>query len=359
MLRRTLLAAAVSLPLAASAQPLPDYGFDWITVGDPGNAAYDTTFMLGRPTGSVDYSFRIAASPLSNAQWIDFANALDTVATPQEQFWMELQASPAVRRNSGGVFEITPGREQFGARTNYMLAAMYANWMHNDRSPDRAAFDSGAYDMSLFVNNGGTWSSEGARSPDARFWIPSIDEHIKASYYDPDKHGPGEGGYWRFPHQSDEPPAYALPWEPGAQSNAGIEPPFTGEWRTEMPLGLYPETTSAYGLQDVSGGVLEWTDSPLMDVIASSRMAHQSAAGIGEFAPLFEDIDLLTYGSGSFIQGMGLRLATVVPSPGTLAPLLLLCLHHRRRRPCTTHDHGPHTPCLHGVMQRNDSDFLA
>lgn len=336
MLRKTLLAAAVSLPLAlteaASAQPLPDYGFDWVTVSDPGNAAYDTTFMLGRPAGSVDFSFRIAASPLTNAQWIDFANTLDAVATPQEQFWMELQAWPAVRRNSGGVLEITPGREQFGARTNYMLAAMYANWMHNDRSPDRSAFDSGAYDMSLFVNNGGTWSSEGARSPDARFWIPSIDEHIKASYYDPNKYGSGEGGYWRFPHQSDEPPVYALPCEPGAQSNAGLEPPFTGEWSTEMPLGLYPEATSAYGLQDVSGGVIEWTDSKLVDLIASSRMGHASAAGIGEFAPLFEDIDLLAYGGNSLIQGKGLRLATVVPTPAPALAAPLTLLFFRRIR---------------------------
>lgn len=335
MLRKTLLAAAGSLLIACAvnAQPTPDYGFDWVTVGNPGNAAYDTTFMLGRPTGAVDYSFRIAASPLTYAQWIDFANALDAVATPQEKLWMEVQASPAVRRNSDGVFEITPGREQFGARTNYMLAAMYANWMHNGRSPDRSAFDSGAYDMSLFVNNGGTWSSEGARSPDARFWIPSIDEHIKASYYDPDKYGPGEGGYWRFPHQSDEPPVYALPWEPGAQSSAGLEPPFTGEWSSAMPLGLYPETTSAYGLLDVSGGVPEWTDSKHMDVIASLRMAHLSAAGIGEFAPLYEDIDLLTYGGSSFSQYRGLRLATVVPSPGTLFVMALpLGLLRRRIR---------------------------
>ena len=89
-----------------------------------------------------------------------------------------------------------------------------------------------------------------------------------------------------------------------------------------------------------------------MDVIASLRMAHQSAAGIGKFAPLYDDIDLLTYGGSSFSQYRGLRLATVVRSPGTLAPLLLLCPHHRRRRPWTTRDHGMLASCAHGALQR-------
>jgi len=45
MMKRTLPAILVALvPPFAFAQQIPDYGLGFVTIGDPGNAAYDGRF---------------------------------------------------------------------------------------------------------------------------------------------------------------------------------------------------------------------------------------------------------------------------------------------------------------------------
>jgi len=63
---------------SAAAQPAPpDYGFNFITIRDVGNPAYDREdprgFTLGR--GSVGYEYRIAQTEVTSAQFAEFLNA--------------------------------------------------------------------------------------------------------------------------------------------------------------------------------------------------------------------------------------------------------------------------------------------
>jgi hypothetical protein len=76
-------------------------------------------------------------------------------------------------------------------------AAMYCNWLHNDKSTDRSAFLDGAYDVSTFTYTPfGAFNDQITRHTTARYWIPSWDEWLKAAHHDPNRHGPGQEGWW-------------------------------------------------------------------------------------------------------------------------------------------------------------------
>ncbi|MCC5786483.1 MAG: hypothetical protein JJU33_07270 [Phycisphaerales bacterium] len=315
----------MSLPLAwtavANAQPLPDYGFDWVTVGNPGNAnaTRDQFPFLYRDGGGVDTAYRITTLPASMRQWSEFATAFDAVATQAERLTLQFSSIYVQRQGQSGPLVFYPQYNDYPATSNFMLAMRYANWLHNDRATGRAAFDDGAYDMSEFYEvSPNVWRGNAVRRPDAKIWIPSHDELVKSFYYDPDRYGPDEGGYWAYPHGSDEQPIYGAPWEPDAQSNAGIELPL-GDWVFNMPLGLYPDTASPYGVLEASGGIAEWTETPLWGIDIGDRYFHQSAAG-GHHSP-FDALNRAFQAAPIHLGLSGFRFAAVVPSPGAVPVL--------------------------------------
>src|SRR5690606_23240620 len=100
--------------------------------------------------------------------------------------------------------------------------ARYCNWLHNGKVNEQWAFDTGAYDASTFGRDeNGDFTDDYTPLPGARFWIPSVDEWLKAVYYDPDRHGPGEGGWWLFPDSSDDPLVIGYP-EDGGETNGSL-----------------------------------------------------------------------------------------------------------------------------------------
>lgn len=102
------------------------------------------------------------------------------------------------------------------------MAARYCNWPTNGKRPERDAFENGAYDTSTFTtNSAGTFNDQRTHTPGASFWIPTVDEWIKAAYYDPNRYGNGVEGYWLYNNQSNTAPIYNAPWN-GGESNGGI-----------------------------------------------------------------------------------------------------------------------------------------
>src|SRR5690606_9083232 len=91
---------------------------------------------------------------------------------------------------------------------------------------------------------------------EARFWLPALDELIKAGYYDPDRYGEGQEGYWKYPNGTDTPLVFG--------------PPGEGDWGwaeddelwEELTPGRYPHTVSPWGLLDIVGTRVEWTETP-------------------------------------------------------------------------------------------------
>ena len=152
--------------------------------------------------------------------------------------------------------------------------------------------------------------------PDARYWIPTIHEMAKASYWDPEKNG-GEGGYWRYPHRSDEPPVPGLPGEGEAYIDMGS---FFGQ----PDVGSYPDVQSPWGLLDSAGLQGDY----ILYETGSVRPAFPGSGGSWLSDPIFAALD-----DAFANRGEGLRIATRVPGPGGMAVVVVgaMCFAGRRR----------------------------
>ncbi|MFM9958776.1 MAG: SUMF1/EgtB/PvdO family nonheme iron enzyme [Phycisphaerales bacterium] len=334
------------LAAAAMAQP-PSYGIDFVTIGDPGNAPSfvpdpgGVSFTEGR--GTVGYEFRIGRMETTTAQWMEFVNTYSTMGG------FDLFGRPS---SWGGEVDPTysgPGL-RYRLRVSIPNAAMvpvlgigwrtcaqYCNWLHNAKAPTVAAIASGAYDASTFTTNPTnppTFNDQWTRSPGAKFWIPSLDEWMKATHYDPNRNGPGQGGWWMYPHGSDTPLVYGPPGQ--GQANAGFTLPSQGQ--SYIPLGSYPDVLSPYGLIDAAGAAQEWME----EVLFPTRPTHRGIGGSGargtteltDRVTRFEGSSpISTNGTGDY--PIGLRIASVIPAPSAFAafaPLISVLVIRRKRQ---------------------------
>ena len=321
---------------AALAGPVPDYDFQWATVGAAGNRPANIDEApgffppLSTPAlhiGRVDYEFRIARTEVTVGQWFEFAEAFwphwggsyqDVALTGR---WIT-PASNVPGQDPG--FQIVQGAANRPADTSWIMAARYVNWLHNGKGTAASDFENGVYDISTVVQGpGGAWGGPETRAPDATFWLPSNDEWTKAMFYDPNKNGPGQEGYWRYPHTSDNAPISGLPWE-GGETSAGEALDVFGPY---LDVGSYPNSMSPWGLLDGSGSEREWAET----AVDGSRVIRGSRR-----AALFHDVfDSVDYFGGSFPNApvAGFRVASVVPAPsGFLSMGIVLLLAQPRGR---------------------------
>jgi hypothetical protein len=336
MTTRTILTSVLvgfgTLAATALAQPL-----DFVTVGAAGNAdaspqqfqALD--FFGWGPVGAVNYEYRLTRTEVTNAQYLEFVAAYSPFyagpfpSAVQDWGLQGFDLYSATNDPADPQWFVAPGAEQFAADMSWINAARYCNWLHNDRINAAWAFETGAYDTSTFVNQGsGVWSGQNVRSPNARFWVPSLDEWVKGMYYDPNKFGQGVGGYNLYPTGSDIAPVTGLPGTPGAQTSVDLGP-------DRFNVGSYPNVMSPWGLLDGSGSKREMAE---WDQISGGRIGGVlSGTSNASIAP--DLFDLLGYsfiggGNAQFSNG-GLRLASVVPTPA-VATLLAWGLMFGSRR---------------------------
>jgi hypothetical protein len=320
----------------AAAQTPPSYGFDFVTIGAPGNRPanqqeapqfYPPFSTPAFITGGVGYEYRIARTELTASQWLEFADAYWPYHTGPladlTGFWV--RASNTTPGQNPG-FYIISGAENKAADMSWRMAARYCNWLHNGQLNEAWAFESGAYDTSTFTRNpDGSWNDQRTHSPGAMFWIPTLDEWIKAMHFDPNKNGPGQEGYWLYPHSSDSPPVPGWPWA-GGQTDAGLElgsGPF-------LDVGSYPWVRSPWGLLDGSGSETELVED--FDGDFRSRLAKGQHA----FGPMPEAHDRIEFlfSQAPVSDGRGLRIASAIPSPGPggLTVIVMLFFFKRRRK---------------------------
>ena len=315
-------AAILSTFTKAQAQPDPS-GIDFVTIGSPGNAAYQSIipndFVNGR--GSVGYEYRLGRYEVTTQQWVEFFNAAYDRADARlphllpPDFW---GASPTTPN--------TPGRQRWTVPSgnemrpvgdiSWRMAAMYCNWLTNGKSSNRAAFLSCAYEVSTFGFNGGIFTDQLVHSPGAQYWIPTWDEWLKAAHYDPAKQNSDGslGGWWQYSNASDTPYTYGPPGT--GQANAG----FTNPGPFSISLGAYA-TTSPWGLYDMAGGTTEWTESVRTTNGMRSRVFDGSHWGEDGFQALLGD--RIRSASSEFphipTYEFGLRIASTIPAPGPWA----------------------------------------
>jgi uncharacterized protein (TIGR03382 family) len=202
---------------------------------------------------------------------------------------------------------------------------MYCNWLHNGKSPTVQALQDGAYDTSTFGSGGGIlFTDQWQHHPHAKFWIPTLDEWLKAAHYDPNRYGPGQEGWWDYSYASDSPP---VPGVPGVgQTNAG---PIVNAW--EIPLGAYEAFQSPWGLWDTSGGTAELTEEVVVPSFPYGRAVKGSF--FGDDSPDYEAIWYYrSISPGGAHSHNGLRVASAVPTPGSICVAFLSTAGLVRRR---------------------------
>lgn len=341
-------AGAQSIPLTPTAQASGaaityEHGIEFVTVGAVGNQPYGgplPTFppfggdpaTLGR--GRVDYEYRIGRMEVTSGQWAEFfavANSFpigQRIPHVQPPFvWGGSNPALALRA-AGGI--------------SWRTAAIYCNWLHNNKGTDRASFMSGAYDVSSFGSDAFGFTDQPTHSPEARFWIPTMDEWMKAAHYDPNKNGPGQGGWWEWACTTDSP----LAWGPPGGTLNGMPSSYNAGWQQpefpgnpfHIPLGAYPTIQSPWGLLDTAGATTEWTEEVLGNrqgrLFDGSNWNDSSSVVLQDHIAVFGgDIPpLSTY-------DLGFRIAArSVPSPSCVpvAFMVLSAVLARRRRsePC-------------------------
>lgn len=311
---------AVGMPCAVALAQVGADGFDWVTIGAPGNRPYgmDDGGTGFRDRGSVPYEYRMARTELTTAQYLEYVNTFTARADPVSlvqppSLWGATRDTsyhgPGVRYR---LLDAPNAGLRPVAGIDWRQSAMFVNWLNNDKSSSPSAIRNGAYDINTFgYDANGNFTDQPAHNPGARYWIPTLDEWMKASHYSaPLDH------WFYYPTSSDSAPHYG---EPGmGDANSGFNWPAIFSEFT-IPVGSYPNVTSPWGLLDSAGSTAEWTESIRSISKEIQRFTRGSYAGGAD--PQFSDGFLTTQGQFPDDAGWyyGLRVASAVPVPSTTA----------------------------------------
>lgn len=321
-----------------------EHGLTFSEIGDPGNPDFVFQRIPGDPPfvfGGVDYRYRISTTEVTREQWFPFLNALAPHIygmgfSPNDS--AVLGGADWTGNDSNGVprFRLLPQAAPLPAFVGWRPAALFTNWLHNGAptGPDvpLSVFQNGAYDASTFTQNpDGSYNDQAARNPDAKFWIPTSDEWHKAGYWDPNRYGEDEGGWWLFPNATDERLTPGLPSE-GGETNFGVS--FNDAPGMPVAVGSYPGTQSPWGLLDVSGGGREWLED--VDPFVGPKFRGRIGTLGGSTESLLLRGDHLGWMYGDFTSVVFpsgvLRIAAAVPAPGAGGVLVVVALAAMTRR---------------------------
>ena len=278
--------------------------------------------------GSVDHLYRMTSSEVTVEDWYEFVVAY-------RPFYLEKNdvpfvVDPGFTGNCINAFQGVSVRSRCApdepTDMSWEYAAIYCNWLHNDKVNELWAFEDGAYDVSTFyADQSGFNHHQLTHHPGAKFWIPSLDEWVKAAYFDPDRYGAGIPGYWSYPDGSNTRPVGNLPPESGGERNAGINDSlFDPEY--PYPVGTFPGVQSPWGLLDCAGGVGEHTEGIASGDYQAVGAAARASKGTSYFEFLGYDkwgpeeypfnadrIEFIFPASIRSASGIGLRIASRAP----------------------------------------------
>jgi formylglycine-generating enzyme len=304
---------------------------DWVTVGDPGNTADNTSY------GAVADSFRIMKFEFTNAEYTDFLNAV--AATDTYSLYNANMGSNA----RGGITQSgASGSHTYAVKTNmgdkpvnyvsWFDAARVANWLQNGEGS--GSTETGAYTLV----NGQTSGTAPAVNPGASYLLPTEDQWYKAAYY---KGGSTNAGYWDYATQSDFAPTAVTAGTTGIGSAGSIgnfaNYDSAAVWNSQPGNVATVGTNggaSAYGAFDMSGNLYEWND--LTGAAGSSRGLR--GGYWDDFAFSLSSSDRFTPAPSDEGNDVGFRLASPdaapIPEPGTWAAMAIFAAYAgwRRRR---------------------------
>jgi formylglycine-generating enzyme required for sulfatase activity len=143
-----------------------------------GNPADTTTW------GSVNYTYYASREPVTNAEYVQFLNAI--AATDTNNTYDSSMNSNArggiVRSGTSGSFSYSCKTDMANKPVNYVMwynAARYCNWLHNNKPTglqSASTTENGAY-----ILNGNSGLPN--KFFNAKYFLPSDNEWYKAAYY--------------------------------------------------------------------------------------------------------------------------------------------------------------------------------
>jgi formylglycine-generating enzyme required for sulfatase activity len=209
---------------------------DFVTIGNPGNAA-DTTGNPN-PAGSVGYTYDIGKFEVSE----------DMITKYNANFGTS---------NNLVITKDTRGTDKPATNVSWNEAARFVNWL-NTSTGNQAAYK---FITSGVNDNIALWTSGDAgydvnnryRNSLARFVLPNINEWHKAAFYDPNKSG--GAGYYDYATGSDTKPT-AVAGGTGDNTAVYANTYVQGPADVTNAGGLSP-----YGVMGLGGNVWEWQES--------------------------------------------------------------------------------------------------
>lgn len=245
-------------------EPLPvvtadDGWINLVTVDDAGNKADNNT---GK--GSVSYMFSIGECDITAQQYCDFLNAVATDRDPYRLYNIHMATDEAVkcinRIEKEGHFSYELVSSDAGelpiTYVNLYSAARFCNWLQHGRlsGPEGAAsLEGGAYELN------GRMNGPIARTPEAKYFIPTEDEIYKSTYY---KRGGIDAGYYPYPNRSLKAPTNNRSDQSDNEANYCCY--YKEKIPTEIcitPERLYSKSHSPYNGYDTGGNVDQWTET--------------------------------------------------------------------------------------------------
>jgi len=271
----------------ASADTIRGIGMDFVTIGNPGNAA-DTGGTPG--CGAVSYDYRIGKYEVTNAQWNAFT------------------AAAGVPTGNDGGYSYSAyftGAQQPTNNISWYEATQFCNYLTSgDKSKGAYLFSGNNTNPGSFlgINRDAAISSYGIA-----YIIPTEDEWYKAAYYKPNG-----SGYSLYANGTNTAPIAGL------QSNYNNA---IGE-----PWNVGTGTMEQNGTFDMMGNVWEWNEA----------LFYGSRRGIRGGSFYFTGYDLsssIRYTKYPYYEdsNIGFRVASV-PEPATLSLLGLGGLSLLRKR---------------------------
>ena len=279
-----------------------------VLIGNPGADGHNN---VGAETpGIVDDAFRVGKYEVTNQQYTEFLNAVDPTGNNSLKLYhlhMGINNPGGIRRETGGAsngswYSVIPGRGQYPViLVSWYDSARFTNWLHNGQG--NGDTETGAYDIASHPLD---------RNANARWFLPTRDEWVKAAYHSNDA---SNSFYFAYPTASDIAPT---PSPPSALPNqANIAKVLDGP----TPVGSYPGSPSAYGTFDQAGNVREWTGG-----LTPSGSAGVQGGNWFNISPQLDSLNSRGYGVATLEAiSIGFRVATIVPEPNSTAMFLIAC----------------------------------
>ena len=279
---------------------------NWAEIGNAGNAPDDTGY------GSVGYEYRIATTEVTNAQYIEFLNAVaktDTYGLYNSD--MGSTCGGITQSGSSGNYSYSlKNNDTAWANRPVVYVSVYdamrfTNWLNNGQpvgSQDVSTTEYGAYDLSLQSTN----PNSIVRLSGAQICLPTENEWYKAAYYDPELEV-----YYDYATGTNTQPNNNAPYNDTGNSANYINGVYTiGPSYYSTEVGAYTLSESPYGTYDQNGNVWEWNETLISEIYRGLRGSSWSGVG----SDMLSSYLYALYDPAFEHSHFGFRVASVDPS---------------------------------------------